>query len=101
MEEAVDRRLQYGTVLTLEEAKEAHRTRTGVCRGCRTRYPDTSTKTKALHCGVCGRPRIFGAAQYVWNGWISELPPGRWKGRPVDQILGQEGSHDSQSDKNV
>lgn len=102
MEEAIeDRRLLYGTVLTLEEAREAHQTRTGVCRGCRTRYPDTGTLTKALQCGVCGRPRIFGAAQYVWNGWIKELPPGRWKGRPVNELLGEEGSHDNKRDKNA
>ena len=102
MEEIVeDRRLLYGTVLTLAEAKEAYRTNTGICRGCRTRYPDTNALTKALHCGVCGRPRIFGAAQYVYNGWIKELPATRWRGRRVERILGQETGDDGQPHKNV
>jgi hypothetical protein len=25
--------------------------------------------------------------QYVWNGWISELPPGRWRGRDINKLL--------------
>ena len=34
-----------------------------------------------------GRPRIFGAVQYVWNGWVKELPAGRFRGRSIEKIL--------------
>ena len=88
MEEAVeDRRLLYGTVLTLDEVRRAYSTHTGVCRGCRTEYPGTAPNAKGLACDVCGRPRIFGAVQYVWNGWVKELPAGRFRGRSIEKIL--------------
>jgi hypothetical protein len=87
MEEAVDRRLQYGTVLTLAEWRKLYNATTGVCRGCRTEFPDTPVITKAAPCPVCERPRIFGAVHYVWNGWIKELPPGNQKWRNIPRLL--------------
>lgn len=91
MDETVeDRRLLYGTVLTLDEVRRIYKARTGVCRGCRTEYPDTELSAKGLTCGACGGPRVFGAVQYVWNGWVKELPPGRFRGRSIEKVLEQE-----------
>ena len=100
MEEAVveDRRLLYGTVLTLDEVRRAYRTRTGVCRGCRTEHPDIDWNARGLACSVCGRPRIFGAVQYVWNGWVKELPIGWFRGRrSIEKILAEEANDVSAS----
>ena len=87
MEDTLDARLKWGIVLTLDEFRQAYHDRTGYCRGCKIRYPDVDHIAKALPCSACGRPRVFGAVQYVWNGWISELPPGRWRGRDINKLL--------------
>lgn len=88
MEEAVeDRRLLWGTVLTLEEWRRLYRAARGICRGCRTEFPNTPVMTKAAPCPICNRPRIFGATHYVWNGWIKELPPGPQKWRNIQRLL--------------
>jgi hypothetical protein len=91
MEEKVDPRLKWGIVLTLDEFRQAYREKAGYCRGCKIRYPDIDHTAKALPCSECGRPRVFGAVQYVWNGWVKELPPYRWR-RNVDYLL-KEDSH--------
>lgn len=88
MEKTVeDNRLKYGTVLTLDEWRHLYRSETGICRGCRTEYPNTPLLTKAKHCPICERPRIFGAVHYVWNGWIKELPAGNQKWRNIQRLL--------------
>jgi len=87
MEEQVeDFRLKWGIVLTLDEFRQAYHDKAGYCRGCKIRYTDIDHKAKGLPCSACGRPRVFGAVQYVWNGWIKELPSHRWR-RPVDNLL--------------
>lgn len=86
-----DRRHLYGFLLTLPEFREAYYSQTGYCRGCKTIYPVTDLKAKGLHCTSCGRPRVFGALQYVWNGWIAELPPGRYRGRSIERLLATDG----------
>jgi hypothetical protein len=89
MGEPIDFRLKWGIVLTLDEFRQAYHEKAGYCRGCKIRYPDIDHKAKALPCSECGRLRVFGAVQYVWNGWIKELPPGRWR-RGVDKLLKED-----------
>jgi hypothetical protein len=82
-----DRRLLYGVLLSLPEFREAYHSQTGYCRGCRAVYPDTALMAKGQQCAACGRPRVFGAVQYVWNGWIKELPAGNQKWRNIQRLL--------------
>ncbi len=82
-----DRRHLYGLLLSLPEFRAAYLSQTGYCRGCKTVYPGTDLKAKGLHCTSCGRPRVFGAPQYAWNGWIGDLPPGRYRGRSLERLL--------------
>lgn len=86
-----DRRHLYGLLLTLPEFRQAYHSQTGYCRGCKAVYPGTDLKAKGLHCTACGRPRVFGALQYAWNGWIGDLPPGRYRGRSLERLLATNG----------
>ena len=82
-----DRRHLYGLLLSLPEFREAYHSQSGYCRGCKAVYPGTDLKAKGQHCASCGRPRVFGALQYAWNGWIGDLPPGRYRGRSLERLL--------------
>lgn len=85
-----DRRHLYGLLLTLPEFREAYHGKTGYCRGCRAVYPGTDLKAKGVQCTCCGKPRVFGALQYAWNGWIGDLPPGRYRGRSLERLIASD-----------
>jgi hypothetical protein len=82
-----DRRHLYGLLLSLPEFRQAYHSQTGYCRGCKAVYPGTDLKAKGVKCNACGRPRVFGALQYAWNGWIGDLPSGRYRGRSLERLL--------------
>ena len=86
-----DRRHLYGLLLSLPEFREAYHSQTGYCRGCKAVYPGTDLKAKGVQCISCRRPRVFGALQYAWNGWIGDLPEGRYRGRSLERLLATDG----------
>lgn len=87
MEETLEqRRYKYGVILSLNEFRDSYNSGAGVCRGCRAVHYRVSPNAKGLVCNHCGTRRVFGPVQYVWNGWIAELPAGRWR-RPIEELL--------------
>lgn len=89
-----DRRHLYGVLLSLSEFRQAYHHQIGYCRGCKAANPSTDHQAKGLKCDTCGRPRVFGAVQYVWNGWIDTLPQGRDRRRSIERLLDQGFSSD-------
>ena len=84
------RRHQYGLIISLTQFRDAYHNNTGLCRGCGTPHAGTPLDAKGQTCAACGRPRVFGAVWYAWNGWIDKLPARSWRGINIKRLLTED-----------
>lgn len=74
-----DNRHLYGRLIGLSEFISAYESGGGFCRGCGHYKAGVPVKARGMECPNCRERRVFSAREFARNGWVAEVPLGRYK----------------------